>query len=281
MSVLEKLRDRLKRCRIEDASQPGRHFVPRSALPEASQRRDIEQAFAQPEFNIPLPAREDDCHIVVESGLVVFATVVSAGLFGCLHRLLEQDILDQTLPVADDKLEAIVGEEDAIIFAQGQWMVLPVRLDYHRLGRQLRGKPVFPYTEMQLLSSGGRCSRVYKVKIHPEYNKLLRGSGEKETTTFILKQIYPQTQPKSKRTESELLHYIRSLKHENIVKLLTSYWLDDVPNLIFRCADCDLGDFLQRPRPPSLAKPRQILNALYGLACGLRHLHDFRLPGHN
>ncbi|KAM7219341.1 hypothetical protein V8F06_005240 [Rhypophila decipiens] len=258
MSVLEKLRDRLKRCRIEDASQPGRHFVPKGALVDALQRRDIEQALAQPAFDIPLHAREDDCHIVVESGLA-------------------QDVLDQTLPVTDDKLEAIVGEEDATIFAQEQWMFLPVCLDYHRLGRQLRGKPVFPYTEMQLLSSGGRCSRVYKVKIHPEYNKLLRGSGEKETTTFILKQIYPQTQPKSKRTESELLHYLRSLKHENIVELLTSYWLDDVPNLIFRCADCDLGDFLQRPRPPSLAKPRQILNALHGLACGLRHLHDFRL----
>ena len=78
--------------------------------------------------------------------------------------------------------------------------------------------------------------------------------------------------------ESELLFFLGSLKHRNIVELLAAYVLDDVYNLMFAPADLNLEEFLLQPsRLAGFGENIAIIKAIQGLASGLRHLHFFKL----
>ena len=67
-----------------------------------------------------------------------------------------------------------------------------------------------------------------------------------------------------------------SLRHDNIVELLTSYSCDGITSLLFPLADSDLHDFLLRPnRPIGFEEDFTVLKAAHGLSSGLLHLHNF------
>ena len=76
--------------------------------------------------------------------------------------------------------------------------------------------------------------------------------------------------------EPEILFLLGSLKHKNIVELLTAYVHDNVYNLMFLPADMNLEDLLFRPsRPEGFEEDLSMVKAIQGLASGLRHLHFF------
>jgi hypothetical protein len=177
MASLSKLQHRLHGLKIEDRSQPGRYFVPKSSLAEALPQEDIARAIAQPPFAIPLHRREDACDIITHRALVVFAIVVDTGLCQYLDPLLAEDLLDDRLPFPNSEAGSVFGT-DANIFLAAQWTFLPHRFERHGYHKRLREGAVLPYTQVQPFG-GGRCSKVYKVKIHPSCNNLFPLQTEK------------------------------------------------------------------------------------------------------
>lgn len=78
--------------------------------------------------------------------------------------------------------------------------------------------------------------------------------------------------------EAELLFLLGSRRHENLVRLLTTYSQDGVPNLIFERADMDLHQFmLLRERTIDFKDDRAFVKAIQGLSTGLNYIHSFDL----
>jgi hypothetical protein len=177
MPFLSELQHRLRALKMEDRSQPGRHFVPKALLTKTFSPKDIARALAQPPFNIPLHRQEDACDIVFRGGLASFAIVVDAGLCHGLDRLIEENLLDDRLPFSQAEAGLIFGA-DAKIFVATQWTFLPHELRSHGYHRRLCEGTVLPYTHVQPFG-GGRCSKVYKVKIHASCHSLARTPEER------------------------------------------------------------------------------------------------------
>ncbi|KAK1833965.1 hypothetical protein QBC39DRAFT_344807 [Podospora conica] len=283
MTLLQVLQGRLrgKKVQFEDRSesQPGHYFLPKPLLAEIFPSDDVRRALAEPPFGIPLHRHGDACDEIIRRGLVVFAIVVDTGLCLYLDRLIEHELLDNRLPFSKSEVEPVLGANSSSFLA-AQHSFVPHQFERHAYHRRLHSSTVLPYTYSERFG-GGRCSKVYKVKIFPSCNNLVGTRQEKEAF-FIRKEIDTAglSEPgatEAGKAEAELLYHLRALKHENIVELLTSYSIRDTANLLFRCADCDLGQFLQGPRPEPLRHSHDVLKALHGLSSGLRHLHEYRL----
>lgn len=77
------------------------------------------------------------------------------------------------------------------------------------------------------------------------------------------------------KDEAELLFLLGSHKHENVVRLLTAYSQNGVPNLIFERADTDLHQFmLLEERMSEFKDDRVIVRAMHGLSNGLKYIHS-------
>jgi serine/threonine protein kinase len=77
--------------------------------------------------------------------------------------------------------------------------------------------------------------------------------------------------------EAEMLFLLGSLRHRNIVELLSSYTHAGVTNLLFSPADLDLHKFLLLPnRASGFDEDMTIFRAVHGLSSGLAYLHCFR-----
>jgi serine/threonine protein kinase len=91
----------------------------------------------------------------------------------------------------------------------------------------------------------------------------------------VRKELEPGSQ--DKRAEAELLFLLGSLRHPNIVELLTCYTQRNITNLLFLPADFDLHNLLLgRDRPEHFQSDFAFFNAMKGLAGGLAYLHNFR-----
>lgn len=91
---------------------------------------------------------------------------------------------------------------------------------------------------------------------------------------LVRKQLEHRKQDET--AEADLLFFLGSLKHPNIVELLASYTKDGVLSLIFKPADCSLHDFLVNPgRPEGFENDFTYFNAMHGLSEGLHYLHNF------
>lgn len=78
--------------------------------------------------------------------------------------------------------------------------------------------------------------------------------------------------------EERILASLRSLRHQNIIALLTSYSIGPVHNLIFPLAQGNLETLLCSPKdalPPNLRHPHAILRQTYGLSSALEMVHNF------
>lgn len=76
--------------------------------------------------------------------------------------------------------------------------------------------------------------------------------------------------------EAELLFLLGSLRHRNIVELITSYSQNSLTNLLFPRADLDLHQFLLLPcRQSVFQDDATLFQSLHGLSSGLAYLHDF------
>ena len=79
------------------------------------------------------------------------------------------------------------------------------------------------------------------------------------------------------KVEAELLYLLGSLRHRNIVEILTSYVQFGIPNLLFSPAEMDLHGFLLMPeRPPAFIHNYQLLRAMQGLSSSLTYWHNFK-----
>jgi serine/threonine protein kinase len=80
----------------------------------------------------------------------------------------------------------------------------------------------------------------------------------------------------SRNDEAELLFLLGSLRHRNIVELITFYSQNGLTNLLFPKADLDLHQFLLlRCRPSAFQDDATLFQSLHGLSSGLAYLHNF------
>jgi len=90
----------------------------------------------------------------------------------------------------------------------------------------------------------------------------------------VRKELHPFQQ--DDKAEADLLFFLGSLRHPNLVELLTAYVHRGVTNLLFEPADFDLDVLIQsNQRPKCLSEDFFFLQGMKGLASGLASLHNF------
>ncbi|KAI1428793.1 kinase-like domain-containing protein [Xylaria sp. FL1777] len=274
MSFLDELKRRIRRAKQQSQSLPHQWFIPTGDIDKILTPDDIAKALTDPAFEVSLPLQESASRIIADGGKVIFSLLLELDICPFLGSFIQENILDTALPVDKSRVEPILGD-DAQSFISAQWSFLPYTLESYPYHRRLRSEEVVPYTYMSEIG-GGKCSKVYKVKIHPTHNHLVTEESDRDCY-FVCKKL-ETAGPGGQAAEAELLFYLRALKHENIVELLTSYSQNNVPHLIFHPADSDLRQLLRQDRrPPALEDDHCIIKALHGLCSGLRHLHQYHL----
>ncbi|KAI0020908.1 protein kinase-like domain-containing protein [Xylariomycetidae sp. FL0641] len=275
MSPLDELRDDIRNAKRKAAPPSQQLFVPAGELARILPDERIHRALDDPAFGLALINRESAANTVIHGGRAIFALLVDLSLCHLLQTFLEHDISDKALPVDQTRLETLF-RTSAQALQHSQWCFIPHTFKSNGFHMQLDANVILPYTSTTRIG-GGNCSTVYEIKIHPSHNHLVPSDVAK-TTSFVCKQL--ETSVSDKRmSESQLLHYLRALKHENIVQLLASYTQNEIPCLIFHRADCDLKEFLRTRkvnRPAGFEEDYLVVAALHGLSSGLRHLHKYR-----
>ena len=78
------------------------------------------------------------------------------------------------------------------------------------------------------------------------------------------------------KKEEHILSLLRSLKHPNIIQLLTAYTIQQTHNFLFPLADGDLKHLLyQERRPPGFQTENEVFQALYELASAIEAVHEY------
>ena len=89
------------------------------------------------------------------------------------------------------------------------------------------------------------------------------------------REISSSTSHEPQRRESDLLFLSRSLKNDNIVRLVTSYTQNGLCNLFFPVANYDLHDLpLQPEQPDWMTKESKVMDSFRDVANGLHYLHN-------
>lgn len=79
--------------------------------------------------------------------------------------------------------------------------------------------------------------------------------------------------------EGRVLSFLRLIRHPSIVRLIGSYSYRNTYNLLFECAEHDLGDLLSRKqRPPALQTDDAFFQAMQGLCEALASFHRLTHP---
>ncbi|KIW21533.1 hypothetical protein PV08_02113 [Exophiala spinifera] len=268
------LKTQILQAKIHPIGVPWSAFMPEGSLSAILDIQTVTEALADPTFSIPPHKLDDAAIIVVEQGMKVFSILLELNCEKYLSACIENNCLDSSLTIAETILADILSPEVAPHFYRLQFQYKAYTLQRSTFHRNLQEMHVLPYVKQKRIGGGG-YSTVYEVEIHPAHQNLVPPSKISGVVRAVRKELDPDAQDKS--TEAELLFVLRSLRHPNIVELLTYYTQHGVTNLLFLPADSDLHCLLQSPsRPEHFQSDFAFFNAMRGLVSGLSYLHSFR-----
>jgi len=301
---MESLRDRLRQKRVENSDS--RYFLPEADLLDTLSERAIVKAVE--ECNVDFYKRDEILQAIMKGGRRLFAILILIRRGELISDFLENDQLhdahtqlDSKLHFEKDMLERILvnaqGPNDVAEFYETQWEVLSPIFRNGAAHRTLHDKTILPYVETEELSTQGGFGVAWKAALHPTQQNLTKHAGSAKVSLVLLnvldtdmrsdeakvmvmrKEIRRSISKKThaSREEDRILSSLRCLKHPNIVKLLASYSLKGLHNLLFPLAYCDLHDLLygKKPWPSQLQSPERILNAIHGLSRAIENVHSF------
>ncbi|KIW34742.1 uncharacterized protein PV07_01500 [Cladophialophora immunda] len=271
--AVARLKAQILQAKIHPVGLPWSAFMPEGSLSAILDIQTVTDALADPTFNIPPHKRDDAANIVVEQGMKVFSILLELNCERYLSDCIENNCLDSSLTISETVL-ADIFPEVAAHFYRLQFQYKAYILQSSTFHRNLQDMHVLPYVKQERIGGGG-FSTVYAVDIHPAHQRLVRPSKNSGVVRAVRKELDPDAQDKS--AEAELLFVLRSLRHPNIVELLTCYTHHGVTNLLFFPADSDLHVLLLSPsRPEHFQSDFTFFNAMKGLVSGLSFLHNFR-----
>ena len=171
MSPLAEIKIRLERARISAAGQPHRDFIPDGSLQRILTAEDVFAVLADPAFQVPSHKIESTAQIVISEGRIIFALLLNLSLERELGRFIEDDCLDQALPLSKSRLEDVIPQA-AGEFAKRQWSYRAYQFRKGQYHRKIKDEEILPYIEQERIGGGG-FSTVYKVLIHPGYQNVV------------------------------------------------------------------------------------------------------------
>ncbi|EXJ69219.1 CAMK/PKD protein kinase [Cladophialophora psammophila CBS 110553] len=197
----------------------------------------------------------------------------------CLCELLDYGVDDSNLPLSIEQCPAVRWRTqwDLMIQAQGIFLALEFPSDLLFQDCEVSENIVLPFlseTPKKLIGEGS-FGRVYKVKIHPDYDVF----SAKETTPrhYALKVFQGGAQHEAAyRNEVSCLQQLSKTFHEHIMTSHASWRQGDRYFLLMTAADGNLSEFLSTKESPNLSyrNIEWLLLQIRGLADALSVIHN-------
>lgn len=236
--------------------------------------------------------RDEMIQAVLFDGLRIFGILSLLGKEMLLPSFARADkfinkSLDAKLPYEEIDLRAIVGDVYRQ-FYDLQWQFLAPIFERNSILRDLNKESTLPFLSMQKMAEGG-FSNVYRLKLLGSHQRLVDGNPTEVSSalshfaifadhlqiSLIRKELKISSSMKEDfENEFHVLSLLRVLKHPNIIRFYTAYSIENVPNLLFESAECDLKHFLYSESSCAFSQ-QDMLDALWGLASGLHEVHRY------
>ena len=165
--ILGLLKARLQtlKARVTDQSVPS--FVPNGSLDGFYHVSELEEALEQPIFDIRVHKRADTISTIIQDAPKIFSILLELDYEQGLVPLIENDLLDSSLPIDEARLYEAIPEA-AVRFERLQWIYKPYTLRAGAYHKQLRKQQVLPYLSRTKVGGGG-FSSIYQVVVHPSH----------------------------------------------------------------------------------------------------------------
>ncbi|KAL8922916.1 MAG: hypothetical protein Q9208_004878 [Pyrenodesmia sp. 3 TL-2023] len=263
------------RCRNVE----NQHFVPNGVLSQVM-TAEVVAASIRDCYMTPRE-REEAVELIMSGGQRLFAILTIEHIQAVVKKFVEAEPLlhrelDSSLPFSAPTLRDILPAMEAQDFYERQWEFAAPILGNRKGHRVLHEKTIFPFLKSTERVEGG-FAFVFEVEIHPEHGQF---NGPAKRTKFIRKELKQRSSENSIdfRREIDILSFLNSLNHPNIVELLGSYTCKGIHNLLFLPASGDLSDLLDDGNTPGAPDTEAgFAAALYGLSSALEKLHNFAL----
>ncbi|RKK78896.1 hypothetical protein BFJ71_g16372 [Fusarium oxysporum] len=259
----------IKQLRDKNASK--KYFIPEAAFLQLMTDEQVKTAVFKSDIDVY--RRDEIANQVCRRGRKILGILILINGVSLLQHFIEADQLeDARLPFTEEILTEIIrlSSEQATDFDKEQWMFTAPTFERGTINRRLVKGSILPYKTEKRIGKGG-FGIVYEVVLHPLHQTL----GNVFPERFVRKEFLKD---QSHQSELENLAVLNTLKHPNIVELLSSYTYDDDRcNLLFPLATHgSLKDFMSQDRQlTAFLSHDSILVALTGLSSAVRNLHDF------
>ncbi|KAK4213589.1 putative cyclin-dependent kinase 1 [Rhypophila decipiens] len=285
MATTRQMLKALRRLSIENTHDK-RPFIPYHGLVETFSRATVLELL-KGEKEIPFTRRDEIADAVLNDSLRLLAILVDIDELPALVRFLELDHFsagdyDRKLPASKQDMLKIFGHDEdgaktADLFFSTQWTYLTPTVTKDRSFRMLDPHTILPFDTIEAvpLASRGSFSQVHLVQLY-----MPPDTEPGPRTKLVWKKVVPSQGPcldEDFSREVEVLSMLRCLHHPNIVELYTAFARGNEFSLLMPVAECDLGKFLNGITGPirGLSTADEIRSALWGLASGLRAVHDY------
>ncbi|RSL46877.1 hypothetical protein CEP54_013664 [Fusarium duplospermum] len=265
-----------------------KYFIPEAAFFQVMTDEQVQKAIAESEIK---PYQRDEVvKQVCQSGKKILGTLILANQASLLQHFIEADQLeDAKLPFTEETLIQTVRltKDQATKFDKEQWVFTAPTFRRGTINRRLVEGSVLPFKVDKKIGEGG-FGDVYEVVLDPDHQT--EGSFPKRVTYHLfLKSSLPATnchkfvrkeihKEKFHQQELQTLAVLNSLKHPNMIELLSSYTYDNAKhNLLFPLVEHgSLKRFMGKDRQSTQhISDDSIITALAGLSSAVKHLHDF------
>ncbi|KAL8842972.1 MAG: hypothetical protein Q9176_002275 [Flavoplaca citrina] len=156
----------------------------------------------------------------------------------------------------------------------------------HNENYRLEDLLILPITTKEVIGRGGSAT-LYKIKLHPYYDKLLRHKqshtlGDRPTNTYVLKTY--DTKDASKYFDNEVDAFkklaTKDHKDQSLIRYFGSYKQGDTHNVLLEYADLGtLEDYFKKTTPPSLDEDIVMFwGRLFNVLKALSRIHENRRP---
>ncbi|KAK4212633.1 kinase-like domain-containing protein [Rhypophila decipiens] len=271
MATSRAVRDRAVECSLKNFQD--HRFIPdiniRKLLPD-----DVIDACIRESAKLEGPDWVKDCCDTIKSGgrkiLLILIQVEKVHLV--IKFVDSQNAIDSRLPFEENQLEQILDSKaDAEVFYEKQWSVIPASFGRDITHRTHQARAIMPFLKEEELG-GGAFGDVYKVHLLGTQHEFhgIESNGE---------MVHRRSKYKNEDKISTLL---RSLRHENIVRLLASYTINTSPpeyNFLFPVADTALSSLFKakdrKTWDSHFPSDTALFQQLYGLASAIEQLHFF------
>ncbi|KAG8528202.1 uncharacterized protein KY384_007119 [Bacidia gigantensis] len=212
---------------------------------------------------------------IVKGKRAIFSILVCIREVPSICKFVEGDRFDdqdQKLPYDLEDLHPIFSTSLSKEFYDQQWEFIAPIFSKNTLPRVLDKQIILPFKKEEGPISCGGFGDIYKIQLHDSQQCFFDAPEQ----WCVRKEFHPLTTKESDyKIELRNLSMLNSLRHSNIIEVLSAYTYKGKHNLIFPALSGDLSTLLECERRHEFTADKTFVTALAKLASAIEEVHDF------